>query len=247
MAQRLKLLRFDQNDLPILGPLEIEERAEVLLEHLAPQTLVRPGSTSIPGIIEKIQSRYGVHFVLDKGLGITTDGRKIRGRINIPRRIIWIDVELRDDRELHRFNFTVAHEIGHLALHRHRPIRNYDEHSDSDEELRMLFDHAASTRGLADWQSNRYAAAVLMPRETVRCAIITFQTEQPNPIRRYLGSVYLDDSPFNRQFYAQVLSQLMLVYQVSRSVARIRLKELELLIDRRPRACPIGGILGELQ
>jgi Zn-dependent peptidase ImmA (M78 family) len=156
-------------------------------------------------------------------------------RARIEKKVIWIDSELTADANHHQFNFTVAHEIGHLALHRFRPVLNYNGHEDTDEDLATEFNHEASSRGIAEWQANRYSAALLMPRSTVQVAIYMRQTEMKDPISINLGRVYLDDSPTNRRLYGETLSFLSILYKVSRTVVRIRLDELGLVFDQRTR------------
>lgn len=57
-----------------------------------------------------------------------------------------------------RDNFTIAHELGHFVLH-YTPVRD----DISEEELPLVF--ARYGTGLQEWQANRFAAALLMPKE----------------------------------------------------------------------------------
>ena len=83
----------------------------------------------------EVQEKHGVKFIFNSDLGDTTSGCRIRGRIAPQERRIWIDRSLVS--ELPRLRFTIAHEIGHLALHRHRSIKNYERIDDTDDDLRM--------------------------------------------------------------------------------------------------------------
>lgn len=231
MRNRLKRLRFDKNNAPILKPFEIEERAEYMLHLFSNASLQSPRATDIPGIISRLTKDHGVVFVFDEELGETRDGHKIRGRIAPKLRRIWIEPALQT--QLYRFRFTVAHEIGHLALHRWRSIKNYETIDDTDDELRQQFNHAASSRQLVEWQANRYAAAMLMPRYTVAMALLNFHEEEN--IQRNRGRVFLDNTTANVTLYRETLGRLSLIYHISKTVARIRLDELGLLIDKRER------------
>jgi hypothetical protein len=231
MSKQLKKLRFDNNNVPILKPFEVEERAEYLLNLFCDSSLHNPQPTDLPKIVKPLTEKYAVKIFFKEDLGLTKDGRKIRGRIAPLKRHIWIDKTL--ETEIHRLRFTIAHEIGHLALHRHRPIQNYTEIiEDTNKELRMVeFDHSGSSKNIVEWQANRYAASMLMPRYTVSLFLLNLHKEER--IHRYIGQIYVDNSPTNRRLYSEALSHLSLTYNVSKTVAQIRLEELGLLIDKR--------------
>ncbi len=214
-----------------------------MLSIFCERCLAEPQYTDLNVIIKVLMDQHRVRFVFTEDLGQTRGGQKIRGRIALKDRIVWIDRSLQPDDDLHRFRFTIAHEFGHLALHRHRPIQNYDAIEDTDEQLRMEFSHASGSKQIVEWQANRYASAILMPRYTVAPALCAFHTE--NDVHLNIGRVFVDNSPANRSLYAQALNRLSLIYHVSRSVVRIRLQELGLLIDRRARR--MEGLAGELE
>jgi Zn-dependent peptidase ImmA (M78 family) len=243
MPPTLKKLQFDENNVPFLRPEEIDERAEYMLSIFCGTCLTEPQATDLSTIIRALMDQHKVKFVFTQDLGRTSGGHKIRGRISLKDRIVWIDQSLQPSDDLHRLRFTIAHEIGHLALHRHKPIKNYDAIEDTDEELRMEFNHASGSRQIVEWQANRYASATLMPRYTVAPALRAFHGE--NNVHLNIGRVFVDDSPANRALYAGALNHLSLIYHVSRTVVRIRLQELGLLIDRRTRH--MEGLANEVE
>lgn len=57
-----------------------------------------------------------------------------------------------------RDNFTIAHELGHFVLHYTPQREEFDE-----DDLPLVF--ARYGTGLLEWQANRFAAALLMPKE----------------------------------------------------------------------------------
>ncbi len=205
MSTTLEKLRFDENNVPVLKPFEIEERAEYMLSLFCKDVLDTPKATDVLGIVNKLKQKHDVKFVFAEDLGETADGRRIRGRIAPRERTIWIDRSLDD--QLFRLRFTIAHEIGHLALHRLRPIKNYDRIDDTDDDLRMEFDHAGGSRQIAEWQANRYAASTLMPRYTVAMAILLLHNKKE--IKRNVGRVYVDDSHGNKELYRETLTYLV--------------------------------------
>lgn len=56
-----------------------------------------------------------------------------------------------------RDNFTIAHELGHFVLHYTPQRERFGE-----EDLPLIF--ARYGTGLMEWQANRFAAAILMPK-----------------------------------------------------------------------------------
>jgi hypothetical protein len=243
MTRTLKTLRFDENNVPFLRPEEIDEGAEYMLSIFCQTCVTEPEATDLNAIIKALMGQYDVQFDFTQNLGETSDGRKIRERIALRDRVVWIDRSLQPDNDFHRFRFTIAHEVGHLALHRHKPIKNYDAIDDTDEELRMEFNHASGSKQIVEWQANRYASATLMPRYTVASALCGFHKE--NNIHLNIGRVFVDDSPTNRALYAGALNHLSMVYHVSKTVVRISLQELGLLIDRRTRH--VEGLADEIE
>lgn len=71
----------------------------------------------------------------------------------------------------HRQRFTIAHEIGHLILHREKIAERV--HVDKKFPVVMLHRDTRSTQG-TDWfeiQANQFAAALLMPEFLLREAV----------------------------------------------------------------------------
>lgn len=108
----------------------------------------------------------------------------------------------------HRWRFTIAHEIGHLVMHKntnklfiekvHRPMDN------------VLYRNSNSSTGeyIQEREANAFAAALLMPRAKVR--------EMVNQI----GSV---------QDTEQLIAKLVEEFNVSEQAMRIRLTNLGII------------------
>ena len=177
---------------------------------------------------------FGVRFIFTEPLGKTSRGKVILGSCHFPSRTIQVDPSLLSNGP--RFNFTLAHEIGHLVLHRKlkldfseldTPIGHIQ---DNRSHIRVSRRPARTPRDWLEWQADYFASALLVPRTTVRQAIAEKQAELG--VNRRLGVLYLDHQPMNRYTYQAVLRHLQLVYQASRTVLNIRLKHLGLLEDR---------------
>jgi Zn-dependent peptidase ImmA (M78 family) len=103
--------------------------------------------------VELIASHLGAEVVLDR-LDREVSGLLYRDGEHI---VIGVNASHVDRRQ----RFTVAHEIGHLALHPGRPL--FMDH------VRVNYRDAVSSTAtdLEEIQANRFAAEILMPREKV--------------------------------------------------------------------------------
>lgn len=136
-----------------------------------------------------------------------------------------------------RFRFTLAHELGHLVLHRKLPLRWKDldkkagEVTDVRSDLHLRRHLPQTPRQWLEWQANSFASALILPRATLRDAIAEKQTELG--INRRRGTIFVDRQWHNIKSYYEVLNHLQLVYQASRTMLILRLGRLELLTDWR--------------
>ena len=84
-----------------------------------------------------------------------------------------------------RKKFTIAHELGHILL-RHSTSLNTQKHADSKKTSQILFRNQNSSNG-SDWkevEANRFAAALLMPRNLLDLEIEKIQN---NNSKNYLS------------------------------------------------------------
>jgi len=231
-------IAYDRHGVPVLTVEQIEAKAEHFLSHFARLCLEHPQQAPIPEIMTELQSRYGVKFDLEKSLG-RKNGREILGEIRLRERLILIDRSIINRAAV--FNFTVAHEIGHLALHRKRDIvfgrqdTNDGTITDTRKDVLAEYDASQETswspRRRVEWQANRYSAALLMPAATVRAEVLDWQRRQGI---RSAGRVFVDRQEANYCDYLAIIDHLKFVYQVSRKALRIRLQHLGILDTRLP-------------
>lgn len=119
-----------------------------------------------------------------------------------------------------RERFTVAHEIGHLHLHKKyfcnsdsvlAPIKAHRAESIAEQMLSEMLSRSA------EWQANRFGAALLMPRPAFKAAM---KQELPSG----WSSLPEGDGQEKRDF----LEMIAAVFQVSPEAAAIRMKDLGL-------------------
>lgn len=176
--------------------------------------------------------RFGVDFRVDLDLGGPPGGGKYLGRFRVRPRGIFVDISLEGS---DRFPFVLAHEYGHLVLHRNVDTAKagYSDDSIEDGDLDFVTNRKElrSPRDWIEWQANRFAAALLMPRATFSDALIEYHKQAG--IRRNVGVVVVDSSAPSQRDLSLVLGHLARLYEVNRTNVECRLRDLERLQDHR--------------
>jgi len=189
--------------------------------------------TPVVEIAERLNKEFGVR-IESRDLGYSPRGRKILGACQFKPRAIFLDTTL--DPSSTRYRFTFAHEIGHLILHRKLRLNPAEldiaVNEIRDEPIHFYFGRrrARSPREWLEWQANVFASALLMPKATLKTAVL--EKQQAMGTRR-LGTIHVDNQPTNVVDYFEITNHLMAIYQVSRMALHIRLKHLRILEDRR--------------
>lgn len=155
---------FNSITVPIVKGLsssQIEKEAEMFLEKLSPNSLLKPQPTPVLEIFENKLETLNFTPLIGKnikGLGGITD---------VTHRFIQLPnaTYKRLEKSDPQARFTVAHEFGHAYLHSKEqalgtfPFRNH-----------LTFAQRSRIRAFEDpeWQANAFAAAILMPLKTMR-------------------------------------------------------------------------------
>jgi Zn-dependent peptidase ImmA (M78 family) len=218
--------------IPHLSTNEIEVKAEELIEFFNPDLLKKAQEIPIYQFVEETNKKFGIQFRCDLDLGTTKSGKKILGKYRIKPSSIFIDDSLR---ETDRFPFVLAHEYGHLILHKNIDPQKIgyidssieDTHHDLVSGKKIL----ETPKDWIEWQANRFASALLMPRSTFINALIDFQVKQG--IKKNIGIVYLENIPYSMREFNNNISHLANLYRVNRTNVEYRLTDLEILVDLR--------------
>lgn len=188
-----------------------------------------PKLVSLVKIIKLLKGKESIKFDFGSDLGFNQSGKKILGRYIPSERLIAIDHSLYVDTK--RWNFTFAHELGHFVFHRNLKL-NKGILSDDIEQSFEIFDKNSRTPlEWLEWQANSFASALLMPLKTVTVALKEFQSEQG--IKRNLGKIVLNETQYSMKDFNKTISHLSNVYEVSKTVTKIRLNRLGLIDDTR--------------
>lgn len=131
-----------------------------------------------------------------------------------------------------RVRFTLAHEIGHLCLG-HGQYLHKDVCRDYDLELETPPRVDLEDIARMEWQANHFASRLILPNEQFSEAVWR-QAKALGIADRGFGLIYLDDQQCNIQSYYLLTTPLMSVFKASRSMIKIRLKQLGVLNEQVP-------------
>ena len=224
---------MSKENLPHLKDETIERRAMAMLRDAfdddAPYT---PGPVDIYNLAE---FHIGATFEYQRlttdgsilGLSVMRDGHVPvctstgePATMEMSENTIVIDSHALADSPGYRERFTIAHEVGHLHLHKQyfantesvlAPIKAHRSESIVEQMLSEMLSRSA------EWQANRFGAALLMPRPAFKAAV---KAELPNG----WSSLPEGDVQEKRDF----LEMIAAVFQVSPEAVAIRMKNLGL-------------------
>jgi len=220
-----------KNGRPVLSADEIELKAEEVITYFDKSILNIPQRTPLLHFIEEFRERFKLNYDYNHDLGTTKYGRKILGKTQLKPLGLFVDASLVND---DRFNFVLAHELGHVILHRFVKIKSksYEDQEIVDDEIDLVSGkkYLKTLRDWLEWQANYFASSILMPRISVMKSVIKKQKELG--IRRNLGRIILEAKNYSMTDYKEIQKQLELVYSVNATNVECRLKELGILIDR---------------
>jgi Zn-dependent peptidase ImmA (M78 family) len=210
---------------------DIDLKAEGVLEYYDDKLLERIQPIPLISFTEHLRNKYQIAFNFIDDLGSFPNGSKILGYYNFKPRAIFIDSSLQNDE--HKFNFTLAHELGHLVLHRNIKFEglDYTKIEDAEYDIATGKKILQTDKDWIEWQANSFASSFLMPRTTFRMALAKVQ--QSMGISRNLGMVFLDNQGVNLKDFYTLKEQLGNIFKVSKSVVEYRLESLGLLNDQR--------------
>ncbi len=94
-------------------------------------------------------------------------------------------VGLNNSQAKRRKRFTLAHELGHLVLHRGRPLI-----VDSSIRVNLRDSASATATDREEMEANRFAAALLMPEDAIREAVVATGAATPTQLQRELAVLF---------------------------------------------------------
>lgn len=167
-----------------------------------------------------LSSKYQVKFTFDQLMN-----GNVLGKICFDPLEIFISNEIKND--IYRWRFTLAHEIGHLILHKDLLKKYINEQTDDEDSLSSLSNNHIIINKRLEIQANKFASRLLLPqRPFMQIVKDYFIKENINK-----GYLYFDRQPVNIGLVYNLFRDLQYKFGVSKEVSKIRLIDLGLLID----------------
>jgi Zn-dependent peptidase ImmA (M78 family) len=207
----------------------IENTSREVLSRINPNILKAYTNLHKTSLIEYINTVCDVKTDFSNILQCDENGNRILGYFDSETRTIHIDATLYNT---NRFLFVLAHELGHLTLHDNLKINQnrYNQFKDPEYNFMMGKYELKNEKNWIEWQANQFAAALIMPKESILFKLISYQNFRGI---RNVGTMYYDDQPINRRDFFDTITYLSNYFDVSFTSLRYRLAELEILKDGR--------------
>lgn len=206
--------------LPYLEEDEIRRRTELIFT----DELYENFRLNTDKVCEFLSEEMSLEFIFDKILG-----QKILGKINFNPLQIFISSKLFLNK--YRWRFTLAHEIGHLILHKTRLEKFIDSNIDIENTLSVEKKEISIQNKRLEIQANLFASYLLMPQVPLLKRVQHFFQKE----NIHKGYLYLDSQPVNKKLVMGFLKELQDHFEVSFSVAKYRLIGLDLLREATER------------
>ena len=203
------------------GKREIETIAQCILKDIN----YSGGKVSLELVCEVQQNKNNLKVIFAPDTNKSSDHAELLGSINFSPLEIVIYPEPSHNK--FRQRFTLSHELGHFLLkHNLYMSGEYCLEGDFDIDQPPLFSFKDISR--MEWQANYFASSLLLPKAKV---IEDFYeiAQKMDLTNRGFGHLYLDNQPCNLRSFLRVTDILRAKYGVSRTVVKIRLKELDIL------------------
>ena len=167
-----------------------------------------------------LEEKLQVSFVFDREFE-----NQVLGKAKFRPLQIHINAILSSD--MHRWRFTLAHEIGHLILHKNYLERFVDENFDLDENINLNQVESIHHNKRLEIQANLFASFLLIPQKPLLSCVNDYFKKWNNN----KGYLYFDHQPVNQGLVLGLLGELQDLFGVSLDVAKYRLIGLGLLKD----------------
>ena len=231
-----------------LSRTDIEERVSHMLDYVLPNRGNDTYPPDLQQVVAVLDAQYGVCFSFSDELGSLCTGERILGKFSVDPLTIRVTSSL----PLWSATFfrTLAHELGHLVLHRSmigdgKYISREKSVVDTASRLRYRETAEFSDLGWVEWQANEFAMCLILPRRYLQMLVCAVQKDLG--ITRNLGTMYLDDQPCNIRDCQTIVGAIAGRSSAKRPLLWRRLRFLGILEDhQRRRAQPVVASLDAL-
>lgn len=218
-------LKMFSGNVPYLRETEIEDATRRVSE-----MLVNAGSTLDLNALCKLENRNsGLKVIRHQATDSITVSKHTLGRIIFDDKTIELFPQNAKDEQ--QLRFTLAHELGHYYLEHQRYLKlDTCDATDLDDIPQRFIDLTDVKR--LEWQANRFASSLLMPRLSFTEAVAQF-LERLDIRHKGHGLIFVDQQPANQAAFDSICRGLAGKYAVSFGAVAVRLQQLGLLNDQR--------------
>lgn len=214
--------KFSNNSKFIRLPFLSKETIEKTIKSLPTKTIYDRGKLDIDELSTFLKKHYSVQFDYDVEFN---EQENILGKISFKPLKISISKQL--EIQSPRWRFTLAHEVGHLFLHKERLTAYLDEYTDNENSIVNNLGITTIHNDRLEIQANMFASLLLVPNDYLILRVHDYFKRE----RIYKGYLYLDTQHKNIQLVNNLLHELHDYFGISKEVAKYRLIENKLLVD----------------
>lgn len=229
---KIAYLPKDKDGIPVVEGAQIEQVAYQTLDHIDPEALRQPQTLSVDKMKEWFTENMSICFE-EKNI-MDVNGKQVLGYFDPDARKVVLNQGAHDFEA--RWLFTFAHELGHVVFHREIDLTRLSiDWFDTEEQVHeenVMTTGISSPKDWLEWQANRFASCLLMPKEPFIKQLYCVQ-DDIGYSRKKLGWIYLEDSLSNVREYMRIIERLEDTFGVSRTALECRLRQLNLLEDHR--------------
>ena len=189
--------RKSSQNVPILSGKEINDIAEKFILDFSPDLIHHPQEVNIEAFLEcylglQLDYQYLSNDCRYLGMTVFNDTDKVivyipeferAEYIHADHGTVIIDTNLLEEKQEHRYRFTLGHECGHWIFH--RAYYGYDPYQLTLFELNTPYVQCREINGnyldsntknwdslrWMEWQADKFSAAILMPKTAVKCLL----------------------------------------------------------------------------
>ncbi|MBL7952804.1 MAG: ImmA/IrrE family metallo-endopeptidase [Flavobacteriales bacterium] len=204
---------------PFLADEDIELVTQNILNAIDDGILSVGMSLTFSRFIDFMKKAYGVDVVFERIGKHDADGRIILSSCSFRERLIRIDTSLPPVRQ----HFAIAHEAGHYLLHNKTLLgqSEYEMMEDSTYSYSAGKNELNNDRQWLEWQANRFATHLLMPKFSMVRHFAKAQGGAPHKL-------VVDAQRVNKKEYFRIVDVLSSYFKVSKQSIGYRLEELGL-------------------
>lgn len=225
--------------LKILNKEAIEQKAIAVLTYYKDDYFNYLKATPLEELVIFLADKHKIEVNLLANLGFSNDGTRILGCFSPSKKAIYVDGALKKD-DNNKYRFTLAHELGHLVLHRKCEYKDSDTNLTSNKvlvdkdsiSLYNLKKELTTDLDFLEWQANYFASCILLPKQMLYAGLKKIRTDLGLRLT-HKGQLYVDNQNVTRSDYYNTLEGLSEYFMVSKTVIEIRLNELDLVHDKR--------------